>query len=366
MDDDAMSTRPRSHDADQETMLEAAVSVLTAAARLGRPVLERTEDYDEPWVESVMQGTGQIDWAEFVGRALAGAAANLGGVTAALGNVPRHSDHDALVQLINTAVGGSAPTRLWSHRRDPLAITLCVDLILRAFPGLHESYAAAQEEIADRRAQSDRAAPPVEYDEHVWFYERTAHGEFVPLDPAAPAWTWEVFRAQPRRGFSARPENVAIAEANLRAGTPHPSIPGCLVWERTSLRVYIFKSRAAAKKLWREEDAWSARVGAYGNLHRRLAHQQEREWAEYGAKLKAQVQQLAAGVDGLTVPVNVVIDAGCYEGHWAPQFVPRLIPGSLEAQLVAAAVARTPTPADLPGSPLTRLGDDPRTVWPDI
>ncbi|MDQ0779812.1 hypothetical protein QF026_008278 [Streptomyces aurantiacus] len=51
---------------------------MTAAARLARPRLQRTDDGD--WIDDLMGATDQADWAEPVTLALAGAAANFGGV----------------------------------------------------------------------------------------------------------------------------------------------------------------------------------------------------------------------------------------------------------------------------------------------
>lgn len=64
-------------DREYEQMLHDAIDVLTEAARLGcRPT-------GDP-----CRGRGQIDWAEFVTLALAGAAANIGGVESVLAGRP--------------------------------------------------------------------------------------------------------------------------------------------------------------------------------------------------------------------------------------------------------------------------------------
>jgi hypothetical protein len=62
--------------------LREAIRVLTEAARLRRPRLIRTDDGD--FIDDLMEASDQADWAEFVTQALAGAAANFGGVDAIL------------------------------------------------------------------------------------------------------------------------------------------------------------------------------------------------------------------------------------------------------------------------------------------
>ncbi|NHA02120.1 hypothetical protein G5V59_27455 [Nocardioides sp. W3-2-3] len=66
-----------------EARLQEAISALTAAARIPRPRITQNEAGE--WVEDDQAPAEQMDWAELVTLALAGAAANLGGIEAALG-----------------------------------------------------------------------------------------------------------------------------------------------------------------------------------------------------------------------------------------------------------------------------------------
>jgi hypothetical protein len=64
----------------REDVMADAIRVLTEAARLTRPVLQRDETAAQApgqslWVESGRREP--VDWAEFISHALAGAAANV-------------------------------------------------------------------------------------------------------------------------------------------------------------------------------------------------------------------------------------------------------------------------------------------------
>lgn len=66
-----------------QVVLQEAVAVLTEAARLRRTVLRPVEGRPGRW-ENDPQRTEPTDWAELVTLALAGAAANVGGIDTAL------------------------------------------------------------------------------------------------------------------------------------------------------------------------------------------------------------------------------------------------------------------------------------------
>ncbi|MEI5675612.1 MULTISPECIES: hypothetical protein [unclassified Nocardioides] len=114
--------------------LEAVITALTDAARLQRP---RTGADDEAeWT----------DWAELVAVALAGAAANVGGVEAVLAGSRDSWEARAIRRLLRGTIGpadaadhageelalrGREEERgLWEHRTEPVAITVDVEQIL--------------------------------------------------------------------------------------------------------------------------------------------------------------------------------------------------------------------------------------------
>ena len=121
----ASTTRPA------EQVLADAVRVLTEAARLTRPVLERATagaDGDQPeWVDSGRRE--QADWAEFVTLALAGAAANVGGLEAALAGRSGSWEAEGVRNLLTSTVGHDEAVLL-EHRTEPVVVEVYVDEIL--------------------------------------------------------------------------------------------------------------------------------------------------------------------------------------------------------------------------------------------
>lgn len=74
-----------------------------------------------------------------------------------------------------------------------------------------------------------------------------------------------------------------------------------------------------------------------------------------GLAVAERIQAAAERVPGLMVPVEVTVDVETFRSRFEQ-------PGdgydqTLEGRLVAAAVLDTPTPDDLPGTPLSRLND---------
>lgn len=136
---------------DRDQLLAEATRVLTAAARLTRPVLERrlasTEAGDvAEWVDSGR--TEPDDWAEFVTLALAGAAANVGSIEAVLAGRPGSWEADGVRQLLTSTVGYDGEYLL-EHRTEPVVVTAVVEEVLFDL-GADDVYYQAAQEIADR------------------------------------------------------------------------------------------------------------------------------------------------------------------------------------------------------------------------
>jgi hypothetical protein len=104
---------------DYDQVLADAVAVLTEAARRtttrGRGTSSEQQD--------------QADFADFLATALAGAAANLGGIEALLAGRPGSWEADYVRQLLVGTVGDDERL-LWGHRTDPLVIRVHADDIL--------------------------------------------------------------------------------------------------------------------------------------------------------------------------------------------------------------------------------------------
>lgn len=140
---------PRGRPADQ--VLVDAVRVLTEAARLTRPALERNGAASDAaghpvWVESGRREPA--DWAEFVTLALAGAAANVGGIDTVLAGRPGSWEADGVRQLLTSTVGHDEE-HLHGHRTEPVVVDLYVEEIL-VDRGVWTVYVEAQRELARR------------------------------------------------------------------------------------------------------------------------------------------------------------------------------------------------------------------------
>lgn len=84
---------------------------------------------------------------------------------------------------------------------------------------------------------------------YVWWYDRTAAGEFVARDPEAPAWSWEAWRAQRRRPYENSVDLGAAVEESLRTGV------GLFTGrEGDVISVYIAKTPEKVEELWKLED----------------------------------------------------------------------------------------------------------------
>lgn len=342
---------PGFYDAYQAKLGET-IRALTDAARLPRPRLRRTDE--GTWVEDTDAAPEQMDWAEFVTLAIAGAAANMGGVDAALAGRSGSWEAEGLRQLLYSTVGADE-AQLWTHRTDPLEVTLYVDELLVDRTGAWAAYDQAQTEI-NRSYEVASSDWSEDLDaRYMWVYDRTDSGAMVARDPAAPEWSWEAWRAglDPERPpTSARPLRTACA--------PERGCSPAALATRTS--AHIPKSPEDRAEHQRLLDAHEARLTAIGELEERLEEQRLREWAAYGQALKLRLEALAAATPGLDVPVHVQVDvdtfcrdSGLREPFW----------NTIEARLVDAAVMDTPTPDDLPSSPLDRLTVAVNSAEPD-
>lgn len=135
----------------REDVLADAVRVLTEAARLTRPVLRRDETAaaDPGQLGRIDSGRREpADWAEFVTHALAGAAANIGGIETILAGRPGSWEADGVRNLLAATVGPDERYIL-EHRTEPLVIELNIDELLVDL-GAWNPYADANRELARR------------------------------------------------------------------------------------------------------------------------------------------------------------------------------------------------------------------------
>lgn len=132
-------------------LLAEAIRVLTAAARLTRPVLERDEEASDREGSPVWRDSGRTepaDWAEFVTHALAGAAANIGSIYGVLAGRPGSWEADGVRNLLTSTVGHDEEYLL-EHRTEPVVVELFVDELLFHFE-VWQQYDIAQDELQRR------------------------------------------------------------------------------------------------------------------------------------------------------------------------------------------------------------------------
>lgn len=221
---------------DRGELLAEAIRVLTAAARLTRPVLERDEEASTTSGAPVWRESGRSepdDWAEFVSQALAGAAANVGGVETALAGRPGSWEADFARQMLTGTVG-HAGEYLWEHRTEPVRITLYVDEILVDVGGWNPYWEAQQElgrrldGIPDGTEEYERAVDEVGELEDRLEEQRLAdwavYGEALKAAVVATA-------ARKMPGLAV-PVEVTVDLETFRSGRDEPYWPD-LEWELT-------------------------------------------------------------------------------------------------------------------------------------
>jgi transcriptional regulator with XRE-family HTH domain len=121
---DAGTDAPRPYD----EVLHDAISVLTEASRLTNQPMRQTSSGQ--WeADPDPRAALRIDWAAFVTEALAGAAANAGGIDTILSGRPGSWEASAVGDALRAAVGHDE-WDLWRHRTDPVTVVLHPERIL--------------------------------------------------------------------------------------------------------------------------------------------------------------------------------------------------------------------------------------------
>jgi hypothetical protein len=154
-------TVPRPYD----EVLHDAISVLTEAASLTNQPMRQTSSGQ--WeADPDPRAALPIDWAEFVTRALAGAAANVGSIEQILAGRPGSWEAERVRQTLQSTVFDDAD--LLRHRTEPVVIDLWVDSILRdANDTTYDDYREAELELSRRE-------------------EAIPEPDDLPLDPSLP------------------------------------------------------------------------------------------------------------------------------------------------------------------------------------
>lgn len=313
----ASTDEPRPYD----EVLADAIGTLTEATRLTNQLSRRTAagSWD---ADPDPRATVPIDWGEFVTLALAGAAANVGGVEAALVGRPGSWEAEMVRQTLNSTA--SDDNDLLRHRTEPVVVDLWVETVLDYLGDpFEDAYTDAINEV-DARAESipqPTDLPP---------------GPFSPDDPRLADKEWvevtdDGYLHVTYRGWTDEPDDLTLLTTlTEEARSYRDPTPGEIAHEQAM-------------------DAISAQITA-------LEEQQRREYADYAVQLTQAIEANLAQLE-LSVPVAVTItsapqvhEPGAWDAH-SPQPFPRNV---IEAA-VDSAINETPTPSALPGTPLGRL-----------
>jgi transcriptional regulator with XRE-family HTH domain len=296
-----------------QMVLDDAVRVLTEAARLtNQPVRQKPDGSWEPDLDA--DGL-PIDWAAFVTTALAGAAANIGGIDAILAGRPGSWEAAVVRDALNAAVGHDE-WDLWRHRTEPVNVVVHPERILLDMGSSsawdHGFYASETE--LQRRENAIRPSYTYSYPGHELSDDMRAYyadlGVEIIDGPPPPLPT------------------VEAIEAAMAAERENPT------------------------ELTPEEQATEDALAAIEALRERLEALQREELAEYGRQVAQAVRERLTALK-LPVPVTVTVDI---DTPWdqAPETpLEAWATGAIE-RAIAAAIAETPTPDTLPGTPLQR------------
>lgn len=295
-----------------QVVLDDAVRVLTEAARLtNQPVRQKTNGSWEPDLDA--DGI-PIDWAAFVTTALAGAAANIGGIDAILAGRPGSWEADVVRDALNAAVGHDE-WDLWRHRTEPVNVVVHPERILFDMDSSawFDEFDAAETEL-QRRENAIRPSHTYSYPGHELTEQMRAY--YTDL-------------------------GVEIIDG------PPPPLPTV-----EEIEAAMAAERENPTELTPEEQATEDALAAIETLSNRLEALQREELAEYGQRLAQAVRERLTALE-LPVPVTVSVDLDTPWDQAPDSPLEAWATGAIE-RAIAAAIAETPTPDTLPGTPLER------------
>lgn len=295
-----------------DEILNDAVRVLTEAARLtNQPVRQKS---DGSWEPDPHADPLAIDWAAFVTDALAGAAANIGGIDAILAGRPGSWEAAVVGDALRAAVGHDE-WDLWRHRTEPVAVVLHPERLL-----FDNDASNWFNEVDNAEAEIQRRETAITGPGIIYTYGRE-------LDP--------------RTLQRATDEGIEIRQGHP---PPLPTAEEIEAWQRAE--------REKPTPATPEEEAEEAALAALENLRDAVDAQRRAELIAYGERAAAAVRTGLAALK-LPVPVSVTVDV---DTPWdkAPDSPALGWTASPIDNAIAAAVAATPLPDELPGTLLER------------
>ena len=315
-DDQAAIPRPYGE------VLHDAITVLTEATRLtNQPMRQNSSGGWEP--DPDPRAALPIDWAEFVTLALAGAAANAGGIETALAGRPGSWEAERVRQTLQSSVFDEKD--LLRHRTEPITVDLWVEAILDYTADTTEyDYQAAEMALLERQEAvplpGDIPPGPFRPDD-----PRIAELEWVSVDTdgnlaIAPILQWPADYAN----------KLPLYEELLEeARNSRPETPGEIAYERAFVEI----------------EALSAALDA----------QRQADFVDYAQRLTAAIEAKLRELN-TTVPITVTITPAPaestsedYDSHRPSDY-----PSNAIEAAVADAIMETPTPSE-GGAPLDRL-----------
>ncbi|MDF3285053.1 XRE family transcriptional regulator [Gordonia sp. N1V] len=300
-------------------VLADAIAVLTEATRLHD--YASRQNASGGW-EPDLERPVPIDWAEFVCAAMAGAAANAGGIATVLAGRPG-SWEAAVIRDALVATVGDDEHDLWRHRTEPLHVVIRPEDIVDDLDSEWLRDEDLDDADLDRRENAISPSRVYSYPGHELDDRMRAHyadrgvividGTPPPLPPLPSAEEWE----------------AALAAAHENELTP-------------------------------EEQA----VDEIARLREQLAEHRRTELRDYGEQIASAVGDRLERLPGLTVPITVTVEVGPnpygnptagLASHPAPVVVdPRWATNPIDIA-IAEAIQTTPDPGTWPGTPLSRF-----------
>jgi hypothetical protein len=272
-----------------------------------------------------------IDWAEFVTLALAGAAANAGGIETILSGRPGSWEAERVRQTLQSTVIDERD--LMRHRTEPITVDLWVEAVLALTDDTtDDDYHQAEMALLDQQQAvplpDDIPPGPFRHDD-----PRIAGVDWLSVDDDGNLVVAQ-FRDWP---VNIDPDKLAVYEELLaEASNSRPDTPGEIAYEQAFDQIE--------------------------SLSKALDAQRQADYADYARRLTTTIETKLRELN-LTVPVSVTVTTAP-EGATSEQYDahrPSDYPANLLEAAIHAAVLDTPTPsAAAPAAPLERLSAEGR------
>lgn len=293
---------------DSAALHAEAVRVLSAATRITYQPQRLAADGS--WIADQAARPKRADWAEFVTTAVTSAAANAGSAEAALAGRPGSWEAGLVRQIIESSAGDDDQLLDW--RTEAIEILINPEQIFSDT----DAYSKWSRDVDDAHAELARRG-------------RAISPSRVYIDPTDPS------AEERRRWYESQGGYEIIDDARPPRQTADDLDAGPTeAPDRAPLGT-----------------AQEAALEALDALENKLEEQEVMEVAVYGRALAAAIERRIAEKLSVRVPVIVATT-----DSWDHEDYAATLPGPIAAA-IDAAIIETPTPAALPGTPLSRIED---------